>query len=137
MNKKIQPHYVNFNTAKLLKEKGFLDKNIYGEVRLSQSHFYDCKGNLYHIKDVFIKQDFNLKDCYNAPEQHIVVEWLRINHDIWVYTRTKALSGVIKFELEIEKFGEAGRWLTNDLKYFTSPQEAYSAAFDYVLKELI
>jgi hypothetical protein len=135
MNKKIQPHYVNFNTAKLLKEKGFLDKNIYGEVRLSQSHFYDCKGNLYHIKDAFIEQDFNLKDCYNAPEQHIVVEWLRINHDIWISSDFSEVDESFTYKIHLIKSDELPRIFTNC--GYKSPQEAYSAAFDYVLKELI
>jgi hypothetical protein len=132
--------YVTFEQAKLLKEKGFLDKNIYGEVRLSQSHFYDCKGNLYHIKDAFIEQDFNLKDCYNAPEQHQVVEWLRVNHSIWVYVDTHEYGKwcfnykIIKPNKDYPRINVNGEFGLED---YNSPQEAYSAAFDYILKELI
>jgi len=167
---KIEPTYATFEQAKWLKEKGFLDKNIYGEIRLSQSNFYDPNGILHHIRDAFGEKSFDLKDCYNAPEQHQVVEWLRVNHGIWIELRMGKDSNSVWFDYDIfstikprkdDELGEEGveyeedpnerflNWDTThdsliDEKFevFTktshdSPQEAYSAAFDYILKNLI
>ena len=68
---KIEPHYVNFNTAKLLKEKGF-----------------DGECTEYYLKDGIDysypkPENWNLKsDTISRPEQWQVVEWLRLNHGI-------------------------------------------------------
>ena len=69
MTQKIDPQYVRFDTAKLLKEKGFANIQI----------------------DYGLNQMLNQS---NPPEQWQVVEWLRVNHGIWVYTdflRSKGL----------------------------------------------
>jgi hypothetical protein len=146
MTQEIKPAYATYEQAKWLKEKGFLDKNIYGEIRLSQSNFYDPNGILHHIRDAFGEKSFDLKDCYNAPEQWQVVEWLRVNHGIIVfplpdneddfiktqtviytpvvYRATKGLHNLFK-ELIRDEEGKP-------IKYFGTPQEAYSAAFDYI-----
>jgi hypothetical protein len=129
---KIEPTYATFEQAKWLKEKGFLDKNIYGEIRLSQSNFYDPNGILHHIRDAFGEKSFDLKDCYNAPEQWQVVEWLRVNHGIWVCV---LIPSETTWYFKIESID------TKSLIFITSgyssPQEAYSAAFDYILNNLI
>jgi len=99
--KNIQPTYLTFKQTKLLKEIGFEDIQI----------------------------DYGLNQMLNnckAPEQWQVVEWLRINHSIWVEVLTeKSL-----FIFQIKKIGKGG-FIAG--KFENTPQEAYSAAFDYVL----
>jgi hypothetical protein len=127
---KIEPTYATFEQAKWLKEKGFLDKNIYGEIRLSQSNFYDPNGILHHIRDAFEEKSFDLKDCYNAPEQWQVVEWLRVNHGIWIcVNKSKDAEDNGWFHYYVDN-----KW---SAKLYDTPQEAYSAAFDYILNNLI
>jgi hypothetical protein len=70
-----------------------------------------------------------------TAEMALVCEWLRVKYGIWVY-------------LEIEDDMSTFTWncvykIKNaickgyDEKFYNSPQEAYSPAFDYVLNNLI
>jgi hypothetical protein len=79
---------------------------------------------------------------YLAPEQWQVVEWLRINYGIWISVDMIYEKNQTKFNFSINKenvksidsnvpFG-VGKY---DLEYST-PQEAYSAAFDLILNKL-
>jgi hypothetical protein len=61
---------------------------------------------------------------YHAPEQWQVVEWLRIKHGIWVYVK-QTHNNNFCFEIT----GRDG----NVFNMNKTPQEAYSAAFDYIL----
>jgi hypothetical protein len=65
-----------------------------------------------------------------APEQWQVVEWLRVNHGIWVYSYNNGTSWIGSIQ---KTNGSIIRIIpANNL-----PQEAYSACIDYVLKHLI
>jgi len=138
----IKPTYVTFEQAKLLKKAEFFDKNIYNEVRLSQPYYYDPKGILRDIDKAFGEKDYDLRDCYNAPEQWQVVEWLRIKHNIWIKVDIAWLNcsnGKWKsWSWSLMNLEKCEPIITTKLiTTRTTPQEAYSAAFDYVLKELI
>ena len=126
MNNIIKPHYVDFNTAKLLKEKRLVA---------------DCKKYWVKYTDTEYKEmsDIQLEDLDREIgiggnlvipkyEQWQVVEWLRIKHGIWV---SICPSINTNFEFMIYKkdviYG-SGKYKSN----FNSPQEAYSAAFDYI-----
>lgn len=78
----------------------------------------------------------------SAPEQHQVVEWLRVNHGINVlpienYTYPNEIKNRWKYQIINKQ--EKDRDIFNkkffiEVDYeFQSPQEAYSAAFDYIL----
>jgi hypothetical protein len=113
MNNEIKPHYVDFNISKLLKEKGFEDIQI----------------------------DYGLNQMLNnckPPEQWQVCEWLRINHDIHV-TYDIGLTGyyaLIKYR-HTKSSLYLSKWVNEQSNPFNSPQEAYSAAINYVLENLI
>ena len=116
----IQPVYVTFEQAKWLKEKGFDSITIfmYGNQNIPQLEKYnEAKYNLYD-------------DYYLAPEQWQVVEWLRVNYGTFVVPFPELLNGVqVKYypSIFIDGIGE-------DIEqYFDIPQEAYSAAFDYIM----
>jgi len=133
----IKPTYVTWEQAKWLKEKGFYvkvewayqDKNL-----VHDSHYKELKN----------WNDKNHVDC-SAPEQWQVVEWLRVNYGIWVYPLP--IDDEMKlWQCRIVK-GQPFSNLKNTLKIINhgeisyrglySPQEAYSAAFDYILNNLI
>ena len=122
---------VNFDIAKLLKDKEFIDKNMYGEVRLSQPKFYDNNGVIHNIKDAFEKTELNLRECYNAPTIAEVVMWLYEKHSIWIYIKQG-----YKWEWYIETVANHPELKYND-GLEDSPTEAYEEAIIYTLENLI
>lgn len=129
----IKPVYVTFEQAKLLREKGFNVPTICFYV-IGTSEYGDLKEFIQNPNDNFPSIDDNslFDTLASAPEQWQVVEWLRINHNIWVqpmlYRRNPNdyIGGIYIKKID-SHFTEP----------FNSPQEAYSAAFDYVLNNLI
>jgi hypothetical protein len=135
MNNNIELHYVNYDFAKFLKEKGFnvpCKQAFYGDVEDEDIEYNEPTTT----GDDFILGEY---DCY-APEQHVVVEWLRVNYGIWVYPLP--IDDEMKlWQCRIVK-GQPFSNLKNTLKIINhgeisyrglySPQEAYSAAFDYI-----
>jgi len=133
----IKPTYATSEQAKLLKEKGFDE--------LCQFYYYDLKKGhtlenvLQENKSPYCngiikeKQHFQ---TFNAPEQWQVVEWLRINHGIWV-----DVSNIKRFKYSCQvtdlNTNENDSGIKFSKSFFETPQEAYSSAFDYVLRELI
>jgi hypothetical protein len=119
----IEPMYIEFNTAKRLKEKGFDEA-----VRLCYS---DDDDNLLPF-DAGNKLHINSKHpYYSAPEQWQVIEWLRLKHDIWIEVRRTSHFNEIRYQSYInEKYlsGDMGGYVSH-----TTPQEAYSAAFNHIL----
>lgn len=113
---------VTFEQARLLKEKGF---------DIKTTTFYASNGGV--CDSVY---DFD-NWCYN-PEQWQVVEWLRVNHDIWVSCYPTSNPLKCQFRIYKNDNGVMGQVYDDYMgKEFNSPQEAYSAAFDYILNNLI
>jgi len=114
------PTYVTFEQGKFLKDKGFIQTNIMGHT----TKWYDNRGNLRG-------HGVHGKSNVPAPQQWEVVEWLRITHNIDVHHVIVAAShyGYNIFQNRNRKHKEEG--------YYLTPQEAYSEAFNYILKELI
>jgi hypothetical protein len=142
---KIEPAYVSFEQAKLLKEKRFDelcsfhysygngDKTIPNDGSLYIGGFVDDNSNLRPYKNSELaKWDLPFGE-FSAPEQWQVIEWLRINHGIWVYSYT---NGKIWYACIQHAFGDMVE-LPSRLGEHNSPQEAYSAAFSYILSKLI
>lgn len=129
----IQPTYISFEQAKLLKEKGF-DKEC------KQRYF--IATNIDEESFPFLQEDCALHNWndyddsstvyYSAPEQYQLIEWLKVNHGIWV-TVIPNITGT-KWKPVLMKVGKDDLY---DEFAFNSPQEAYSAAFDYILTKLI
>ena len=143
----IKPTYVSLEQAKKLKEKGFNEPcdSIFNKDGEFQS--YKNVGDIRtHFKN---NEPINPKTWHrydtSAPEQWQVVEWLRVNHGIWInveadsygelwYSKLCVCSKKVWENLEVRsKIINSYRHLGEH----NSPQEAYSSAFDYILKELI
>ena len=128
----IQATYVTYEQAKLLKEKGFNVECLY---------YYGITNSYLSIGSDIPAKNWNEKiedhmdevELYSRPEQWQVVEWLRVNHGIWINVMLSRKEKQYTFFMESLNF-DADK-LT--LEYFNTPQEAYSVAFDYILKELI
>jgi hypothetical protein len=148
MTQKIKPAYATFEQAKWLKEKG-LNDHFYHRQGEDSTRWVSCKycyDPLDESKTLQLWSDNiesstkdRLERLISAPEQHQVVEWLRINHGIWVSVNI-AMDDKWYFELynlkdkrnaEIIIEGE------NVTDFHNSPQEAYSAAFDYLISQNI
>ncbi len=157
---KVKPTYVSFEQAKLLKEKGFNISlyNFYYQEKSNSSPVL-TSGTEYN-SDRDCKWDWNLnggesgnqssvvpypndtKGIYtSAPEQWQVVEWLRLNHGIWITVDVDCrdfFDTNLLFFFRICDIKENLKciYLCTE-KYYETPQEAYSAGIDYILKELI
>lgn len=122
---------IQFETAKLAKEKRFFDKNVYNEVRISQSNFYDGLGNIHSLQEMFNTKDFNLKDCFNAPTQALLQKWIRDVHDIHIGIQTgvgdKAWWSFILIKISTNDI------LHDSLDNFDSYEKALEAGLVYTL----
>jgi hypothetical protein len=171
---KTEPRYVTFEQAKWLKEKGFdiLVNHYYFEDGEFRENFikdtYGYKGDEYEVHLSEFNENWNDKwltkksgircfgcskdrgyfETYSAPEQHQVVEWLRVNHKLHLlldYSHDhnkyscKVFDQFHADELRKRNPRSEGRfpypYQSNCLRHYYnygSPQEAYSAAFDYI-----
>jgi hypothetical protein len=140
MKQQIEPAYVTFEQAKKLKEKEFNKDKI--EIECNQG--YDFRGDGTHL----IKNGRHIqhKLFYSAPEQWQVIEWLRINHGIHLEVSCDVYGELWFVKLEVcskevwDDLDKRHNILTAHRKFnneHKSPQEAYSAAFDYILNDLI
>jgi hypothetical protein len=133
MEIEINPSFVTFEQAKLLKSK---DYDI-----LTNNHYYDEKGNLSFCQTYShtYKEIVAGRGKYiTAPEQWQVIEWLFIKHNIWIQLDYDFITFDVKI-LHPDKEPKHIVSLLSDPNYpiLTKPQEAYSKAFDYVLNEMI
>lgn len=129
--------YVKFETAKLLKEKGFCEENIYcyyqGEYENDSTDVWrgECKFN-WNIYD----------DSYSAPTQQMACSWLRergihimptIGCDV---DRTPRIFYGALIAL-FNDYGDIDYHDPLDENGYNEPEEAIEAALEYVLKNLI
>ena len=115
---------VTFEQAKWLKEKGF---------KIGSNRGYLPNGELSYSQYASLcyndEEDYPTR--YSAPEQWQVVEWLRVNHGIWVWVRpykdhAADNNDPIQHQMNVYKNG------VTVSKEFNSHEESYSAAFDYI-----
>lgn len=157
----IKPTYVNFEQAKLLKEKGFHAPTLscyhtdtlrenYSLINqylntYSEEHSDDCITIPYSSNDNGVELatiDFNSwGDRYCAAlEQWQVVEWLRVVKGVWIQVSINRyglfycniLQNQPTKNIDVPMSYE----MLCQLNDFKSPTEAYSAAFDYILPKL-
>jgi len=132
----IQPAYVTFEQAKMLKEKGF-NLEVFSYFKSKESVYNDFPYYEQEIDDWnSIKYNApHWPDTYSRPEQWQVVEWLRVNHGIWIDVTWGTDNEKEVWYFGVSKINVKSPIMTKP--YFDTPQEAYTHAFDYVLKELI
>jgi hypothetical protein len=115
---KIEPKYVTFEQAKWVKEKGFNIPTL--------TFYLDGKPMFNHNKEPRNSNILPGNIDVARPEQWQVVECLRLNHGIWIYCKYQKRGKII---FVIEDLQGNNITISPDLN---SPQEAYSAAFDYI-----
>lgn len=133
---------VNFELAKLLKEKGFDEScmKCYAEERLiDKKNGGDLFTGVYRLCD---RSRFH-KKYYLAPTIAEAVMWLYEKHGIWIVVET-ALGEDVKCLFSWYCTDDEQNILCSDFDYTAdskyhhkSPTEAYKAAIEYTLKNLI
>jgi hypothetical protein len=131
----IQPTYVTYTQAAWLKDKGF-DERV-NSYYINRDE-YDEKNPIKRVTENGLLCDIK------RPEQWLVIEWLRVNHGIWINIDWMPriipynsgyychLRGITK-KLNQDNFIPINETLELGYEIFNSPQEAYSAAFDYII----
>jgi hypothetical protein len=131
MTQEIKPTYVTREQANRLKEKEF-DLPTYAYY--SGLNFYTGEYKNHSQTTIGDTPMHKMLIGYtSAPEQWQVVEWLRVNHGIWIYVVGGGNNRYYPMYQDKNQYK-----LALDLdKFYDTPQEAYSAAFDYILNNLI
>jgi hypothetical protein len=138
----IKEDYVSLETAKLLKEKGFL-KGV--DLRMTQNlSFYDNIGLTHNLNKYYDSLIQDKIDFVVAPTHQMVLKWLREKHKIAINIRIvckKAISYVFDvWDFNIihpNKFVGGTIDLREQQFDFPSYEEATEEAIKYCLNNLI
>jgi len=117
----MEKHYITFDQAKWLKEIGFKEK--------CETSYYLQNNERLMVEDNGITKITPMYN-YSRPEHHQVVEWLRVNHGIWVNVDMVYAENQTGFWYCIRESKNDDRAI--DSNEYPTPKEAYSAAFDYI-----
>ena len=136
---KIQESYVDFETAKLIKEKGFNE---------TVSRIYSNTGEILTLHDFGIK-DLSNKDCGNyphwafpienvssiisAPTQSLVMKWLREIHSFYISIEPNPNKEGLH-DAHVRRNWWEHNWAGIG---YTSYEDAVEAAVNYCLKNLL
>ena len=134
----VKEDYVSFETAKLLKEKGF-DEPC--------ECFYDTEHNDISIVNGWMDTSNSLLEereflCYSAPTLQMATKWLRENHNLYVTSVPNGIGEYVFYPWVYKKFEWGWNVLESSLNgfqntEFSSPEEACEAAIKYCLENLI
>lgn len=117
---------VNFELAKLLKEKSFTSV-----FTVFSNKYYNNLGD-YRVVSYNVKIENNE---YEAPTIAEVVMWLYKKYGIWIYISDN--SARLGFRYQIQRLKILGENNFSSEKRYDSPTEAYELAIEYVLTNLI
>jgi hypothetical protein len=128
----IKPHYTTFEQSQLLKEKGLVAKSDRYWVKMSKDSYTEMTDWRLEDLDSDIGIGGNL--VITKYQQWQVVEWLLLKYGIWVgvnpLLNNKFFYNII--DLKSKSLLPINSGDESNYNY-TSPQEAYSAAFDYII----
>jgi hypothetical protein len=128
--KHIEPAYVTFEQGKLLYDKGFNIPCQYVINKIERESSLDFTGEqTFSLEEVEEAASNSGEEHYLCPEQWKVLEWLRVNHNIDLHAEWDSTDNGVRLYVYVIN-GKVSK------KCYNSPQEAYSAAFDYILKKL-
>ena len=136
---KIEPTYLTFEQCKMLKEKGLNSICQRYWVRWSSTDYKEMSN----IELVTLDYEIGIGNNLITPkyEQHQVIEWLRLKYGIWIDVGFAPIGDIgnnenpseVTWWSMITKIGVFDLY-PPEFEGFNTPQEAYSAAFDYILK---
>lgn len=128
--------YVTYETAKLLKEKGFPQSTSICNV------VYKPNGKMSFNAKSFINPHYFFKDCYIfAPTQQMALCWLREEHDIDIIP---VIRHSLKYAQEspfrdyaCRVYDCDGNTVLSATKWYSRYENAVEAALQYCLTNLI
>ena len=127
----IEEAYVSFETAKLLKEKGF-DVSCYGR--------YSVRSKEFHLDTTKPCNNGGISQ-YSAPSQQMAMKWLREVHNIHIQIMLDgwALGSHSGFYILLMRMDNDFELLNplDDEVFFETYEEAVEAALKYCLENLI
>lgn len=122
---------VSFEIAKLLKEKGFDNES---------AHYYNDKGEaLFDVGFPSLQRNYKPYIYYDSPIIADVVMWLYEKHGIWIRVTPIPYSDNLthwRWEHMSTKYATRNAGWKKQQDYL-SPTEAYEAAIEYTLNNLI
>lgn len=116
---------VSFELAKLLREKGF-------DVKDKENHYFYVVNHADPKKFSYLEVGYG--NDILAPTIAEVVMWLYEKHGIWIYTVKDYDMPKFNYAIQQPNVYSVLSYLHND---FNSPTEAYEAAIEYTLNNLI
>ena len=124
--------YVSFETAKLLKEKGF--DEFCSHFYKTEKYLCDCSygPNPYVKNSDFIEE-------YTAPTLQTAMKWLRKKHNLFIQIEVGETNGVFWYDFDIIPVGACNVIFPEDegVVTYAEPEEALKAAIKYCLEKLI
>ena len=123
----ITEDYVSFETAKLLKEKGFKGECL-------GVYFPDGRFYTFDTAFDFNPHDGNLSHPVNAPTLQMTMKWLREIHKLWCEI---SWEGKNAWFVDIFSLDEEQYVMFNKIHNVPSYEEACEAAVRYCLENLI
>ena len=130
----ITEDYVSFETAKLLKEKGFDEECI--------GYYVDYEPN--DVKYSFMGETNSTWEprCYSAPTLQMATKWLREVHHYYIQVMLDswACGGHMGYYVVLQRTDNDFEMMlqdTVDEVFYQTYEEAYKAAIKYCLENLI
>lgn len=122
----ITEDYVSFETAKLLKEKGF-DELCYQK--------YDSDGELSFNHVGYVNSEKSCDDFYAlAPTLQMAMKWLREIHNLYIDIRININNSLYSFKIYSVGISGARAFTEYKIKLY---EEACEAGIKYCLENLI
>lgn len=137
----ITEDYVSFETAKLLKEKGFDETcRAFWKVWDNRTTICNCSSShLFEFCHNSMLEQYNDDEELNitAPTLQMTMKWLRKAHEIFIRPNINFLYP-IKYYCEIFCYGDNLKTQQDvTTENFESPEEACEVAIKYCLENLI
>lgn len=126
----ITEDYVSFETAKLLKEKGFNDVPVYT--------YYLSYGGFYMSPMAVTNKKLYAQGHIAAPTLQMAMKWLREVHNLEIYPYHDMFQENNKWWYGIEKFTKGcSNCQYEEEPIYSTYEEACEAAVKYCLENLI
>ena len=131
----IQEDYCDFETSKLLKEKGFDEK-----CRGGYHSEFDDNGNPIVMFEEWMAQPYNndfVDEGFlcSAPTHQMAMKWLREEHKIYIVISPVSGKGYGAILCDVGDFDDFN--YIGETDYFFHPEEAVESGIKYALENLI
>ena len=124
----ITEDYVSFETAKLLKEKGFYSEDCFA--------FYKENGEIGFLQTFGDITDYDSETCVIAPTLQMAMKWLRKMHDVFISITYEKWDVVFIADVKSPVSG-IDCWVDNKHNCWFKYEEAAEEAIKFCLERII